>query len=247
MNSPRPRFFLMLTLIAAATVTCLAQTRVDPISMLRSSGATANQLLVANGAGGFAYQNVSSLLTAGTGTSISSSGVITNNAPDQIVSFDANGIVTITGSYPNFSISAVEADGSITNEKITSFSRSGSNLRITEGSSNIDLALSTLISANAGNALSLSSGQFFVAQSAAVSSQRKPYVTSSAVAAGGTFTTTGLTLPASTNNFYVYLDGAMMDAKEGGTDTDWDYDRSGTSQLTWNRLVPSGSKILIVY
>lgn len=49
--------------------------------------------------------SVRQFLTAGTGISISG-GVVTNTAPDQTVALTAGTNITITGTYPNFTISA---------------------------------------------------------------------------------------------------------------------------------------------
>lgn len=57
--------------------------------------------------------------TAGTGISLtgtSSNMTITNTAPDQTVSITGAGISVVTGTYPNFTITSTEVDGSTTNE-----------------------------------------------------------------------------------------------------------------------------------
>ena len=58
-------------------------------------------------------------INSGTGISTSStSGIhtITNTAPDQIVSITGAGISNVTGTYPNFTVTSTEVDGSTTNE-----------------------------------------------------------------------------------------------------------------------------------
>lgn len=61
-------------------------------------------------------------ITAGTGISVSNGdGVsgnptITNSAPDQTVSITGAGISVATGTYPSFTITSTEVDGSTTNE-----------------------------------------------------------------------------------------------------------------------------------
>lgn len=42
--------------------------------------------------------------------------VITNSAPDQTVSITGAGINAVTGTYPNFTVTGTEADGSVSNE-----------------------------------------------------------------------------------------------------------------------------------
>lgn len=65
----------------------------------------------------------STIVTNGTGISVSESPAntftVTNTAPDQTVSITGAGITNITGTYPNFTATSTEVDGSTTNEKIT--------------------------------------------------------------------------------------------------------------------------------
>jgi hypothetical protein len=67
--------------------------------------------------------------SAGTGISYSA-GVITNTAPDQVVALSASGTTTITGTYPNFTISSADQyTGSVTSVGLTmpsAFAVSGS-------------------------------------------------------------------------------------------------------------------------
>lgn len=70
-------------------------------------------------------------VTAGTGISVSSATgnyTVTNNAPDQIVSISNGGGVSVTGSYPSFTLTAT--DQSVTNEiqRLDTFSLSGQTL-----------------------------------------------------------------------------------------------------------------------
>jgi len=58
-------------------------------------------------------------LTQGTGISLSgtaSNVTITNSAPDQVVSITGAGISNVTGTYPSFTVTSTEVDGSTTNE-----------------------------------------------------------------------------------------------------------------------------------
>ena len=58
-------------------------------------------------------------LIAGAGmtlTGADSSITVTNAAPDQTVVLTGAGINAVTGAYPNFTITAAEIDGSVTNE-----------------------------------------------------------------------------------------------------------------------------------
>jgi hypothetical protein len=80
--------------------------------------------------------------TAGTGISISGS-TISNSSPDQVVSLTGSGATSVTGTYPNFTISSTDnvndADASATNE-IQSLSLSGNNLSLSPGGSSVSLS-----------------------------------------------------------------------------------------------------------
>jgi hypothetical protein len=83
-----------------------------PVSVLNggtgnSAAPTNGQLLIGNGSG-FAL----SALTAGTGISITdATGSITlaNTAPDQTVIISGSGIINVTGTYPSFTVGAVQS------------------------------------------------------------------------------------------------------------------------------------------
>jgi hypothetical protein len=69
-------------------------------------------------------------ITAGTGISVangngvSGNPTITNSAPDQTVSIAGAGISVVTGTYPAFTVTSTEVDGSTTNE-VQTYSHSG--------------------------------------------------------------------------------------------------------------------------
>ena len=80
--------------------------------------------------------------SAGTGINISGSPItgagtltITNTAPDQTVSLTGAGINAVSGTYPSFTITGTEVDGSVTNE-IQDISTTGAagNISISSGS-----------------------------------------------------------------------------------------------------------------
>ena len=50
--------------------------------------------------------NVTSVLTGGTGISIASNGTITNDSPDQTVALTGAGGTSVSGTYPNFTITS---------------------------------------------------------------------------------------------------------------------------------------------
>jgi len=69
--------------------------------------------------------------TASDGISITGTE-ITNTAPDQVVSITGAGINAVTGTYPNFTVTGTEVDGSTTNE-LQTLSVAGNNLTISDG------------------------------------------------------------------------------------------------------------------
>lgn len=94
--------------------------------------------------------------TAGTGIGISS-GVVTNTAPDQVISISGVGI-TPSGTYPNFTLTA--ADQSATNELNTSVYVDAGSLKIDDAGGTISVPLSQFRSGvyNAGTGISINSG-----------------------------------------------------------------------------------------
>ena len=105
-------------------------------------------------------------VSAGTGISTSSSGgtvTVTNSAPDQTVAITGAGISAVTGTYPNFTITSTEVDGSTTNE-IQNLSLSGQSLGISSGTG---VTLPVVgVSAGTGISVSSSSGTVTVTNSA---------------------------------------------------------------------------------
>jgi hypothetical protein len=94
---------LLLFLFALPAVFAMAQsTKIDATVLLRASG-TNSRFLVTDGSGNVTWVQGSSLLTAGTGISISGN-TITNSAPDQTVSLTGAGATAVTGTYPSFTI-----------------------------------------------------------------------------------------------------------------------------------------------
>ena len=81
-------------------------------------------------------------LEASTGLSIGEAGntiTLTNTAPDQTVSLTGAGITAISGTYPNFTITSTEVDGSVTNE-IQDLSLTGNTLSLSGDATTVDLS-----------------------------------------------------------------------------------------------------------
>lgn len=169
-------------------------------------------------------------ITAGSGLTISETGnVITlaNSAPDQTVSITGAGINAVTGTYPNFTITGTEVDGSVTNEAQT-LSTSGTTSGI--------LTLSTAGGAGGGTATIAAGTGITVAQSAGTIT-----ITNSSPATAG-WLLDGNTIGSakrigSNDNFDVVVE-------TNGTDRMW-FDNGGavsigTTQSTAAQLVIKG-------
>lgn len=238
---------LLLLFCLAIGIAASAQTFGDPIAELRGTS-TADQIILSDGSGRLVWGDRNDLVSAGSGISISAAGVISNSAPDQPVSITATGRVTRTGDYPNFTINVpAEVDGSTTNEKISALSIVSSSLRVAEGGVNYDLALSQFISATSGNALTVTGGKLYAPTSGYVAPTKNFGRNTSAIAVGGNYTVTGASLPASSTAIDVYVDGRRMKPKESTGDTDWDFERTSSTVLKFNRAVVAQSLIEVVY
>ena len=94
---------LCILLFAFSAALATAQsTKIDATVLLRASG-TNSRFLVTDAGGNVIWAQGSSLLSAGTGISISGN-TITNSSPDQTVSLSGGGLTNITGTYPSFTV-----------------------------------------------------------------------------------------------------------------------------------------------
>ncbi len=101
--------------------------------------------------------------TAGTGLSISELGnviTLTNSSPDQTVALTGAGINAVTGTYPNFTITGTEVDGSITNEGSLTVNTGTATTSVinsnTSGSTDVTFTAGTGLSiSEAGNVITL--------------------------------------------------------------------------------------------
>ncbi len=246
-----------IAISAAGLITNMAPNVVQGLSVGTTGGEASVELSNGGGSAQFVGTGGISVSKNGSGQmEIDGSGVTSANNYITGLSFvgtagTSSRTATITRlGLPNLTgitIDVTDADASVTNEKITGFTLSSGSLRIAEGGANYDLALSALVSGSGGNALSVVGGQLYVAAQASVSTQEEDFLLATAIAQGGTLTTTGVTLPASSRAFYVYLDGRKVSGREDAGDTVWDYERTGTSTLSWNRPVSAGTTVTIVY
>jgi hypothetical protein len=113
-------------------------------SLTVGAGSGTTSTIVSNTSGSTAVT-----ISASTGLSISEAGstiTLTNSAPDQTVSITGAGINNVTGTYPNFTVTGTEVDGSVSNELQTvtntsnatthtlTLSNTGGSIQLVEGS-----------------------------------------------------------------------------------------------------------------
>lgn len=130
-------------------------------------------------------------VSAGTGISTSSTSgtvTVTNTAPDQTVAITGAGISAVTGTYPNFTITSTELDGSTTNE-IQDLSLSGQTLSLSSDPTTVTLPV-IAVSAGTGISTSISGGTVTVTNSAP---DQTVGITGTGITVGGTYPSFTLT------------------------------------------------------
>jgi hypothetical protein len=220
---------IILSIAFVATLLAAnAQQTLTAVSLLRPGAAST--FLITNGSGNVVYANAASILTAGTGISISGNQII-NTAPNQTVSLTGGGIVSISGTYPNFTISATEADGSTTNElqTITAGGTSSPTLTLSNTGGTITFA------ATGQASLSRSGNTITIDAASAVGSLS--FFKSVMASAGTTVSVTGFT-PTTTNSI-VIVDGTFMEWGSGN-----DVTVTG-STLTFSRTLEANMKVIV--
>lgn len=177
-------------------------------------------------------------LTASTGLSISEAGsviTLTNSSPDQTVGLTGAGITAITGTYPNFTITSTEVDGSVSNElqTVSAGDGTGSDRTITISNSGGTITLGQ----GSGISLTRSGNTITIAASASA-----PTITISRyeeVTASGTSTITVSGFTPLTTDTMVFVDGVHMDWGSGE-----DITVSG-SVITFSTALVIGQKVLV--
>ena len=83
--------------------------------------------------------NVVAALSAGTGISLSAGGVIANTAPDQTVALTGAGATSISGTYPNFTITSTDTDTDTTYTAGTGITLTGTEFSLTDTNAKLNL------------------------------------------------------------------------------------------------------------
>jgi len=97
--------------------------------------------------------SVVAALSGGSGISLSAAGVIDNTAPDQTVALTGAGATSISGTYPNFTISSVNT----TYSAGTGISLSGTTFSLTDTNAKLNLSGGTLTGALSGTTATFTS------------------------------------------------------------------------------------------
>jgi hypothetical protein len=205
-----------------------AQQTLTAVSLLRPGAAST--ILTTNGSGQVVWGNAASILTAGTGISISGNQII-NTAPNQTVALTGGGIVSISGTYPNFTVSATEVDGSTTNELQTIAAGGTTSPTVTLSNSG-----GTITFAATGLATLSRSGNTITIDAASVAGSLS-FFKSVMASAGTTVAVTGFT--PTTTNAIVFVDGTMMEWGSGN-----DVTVAGTT-LTFSRTLEANMKVVV--
>lgn len=225
---------LFISLLFISLISYGQSTKINPVTLLKPG--SNSTFLVTDGSGNVVWGNASSLLNAGTGITISGN-TITNSSPDQTVAVTGTGIVSVSGTYPNFNISATEVDGSVTNELQTLTRGGGANgtqvVNLSQSGGSVIFAPGNGISlTGTGSTLTITStatGKVFDFSAA----DYREVLTS----AKTTVATTGITLSAA--DCIVFQDGVKREYGSGN-----DYTFSG-SDVTFTYQLPVGTKVEI--
>jgi hypothetical protein len=224
------KFRILFSLIFLTMGLFAQTTLVNPSRLLKPGGNST--FLITNGSGAVTWSNAATLLVGGAGITISGN-TITNSSPDQTVSLTGATGITITGTYPNFTITP--ADASATNElqTVSAGDGSGSDRTITLSNSGGIITLAQ----GSGIGLSRSGNTITIAASASapvVTIQRFEDVPSANTT---TVTVSGFT-PLTTDTM-VFVDGVHMDWGSGEDIT------VAGSIITFSSAVLTGQKVIV--
>jgi hypothetical protein len=105
----------------------------NDLSDVSTAGITNGQAIIYNGTS-FVAGNAGETYTAGTGLSLDANNEFTNSAPDQTVALTGSGATSVTGTYPNFTISSTDTNTDTTYSAGNGISLSGTTFSVGAGS-----------------------------------------------------------------------------------------------------------------
>jgi hypothetical protein len=219
----KQNIFILFVMLLAGVSAFAQDTRINPAVMLRP-GAN-NTVLQTDASGNVGWVAKSTVYSAGTGITVSAAGVIANSAPDQTVVLISGTGISVTGTYPNFTVT-----------------NSAPNVMQTLGVTGTSTPVVTLsggggtvtFASGAGISLSNSGGTITVASTIAASTLTVTPFKQAISSNTTTVTVSGFTPGAAT---MVYLDGVHMEPGSGN-----DYTIAG-NVLTFTRTLLTGQKV----
>lgn len=221
---------LMLTMFSFAAPTLINLVQ-------RAKPGANNTMLQTNAAGDVEWAAKNSAFSAGTGITIGADGLITNIAPDEVVSFTNSGIATVTGTYPNFTVDATEQDGDAENEA-QDLTTSGTTTPVVTLSQVGTSGGGSFSFAATGGLVWSNVGGVFTIDGAALGTGTLTYSREITNLTANT-TTVSVTLIYDVNDTDVYVDGVLM---EDGASADFTH-AGGT--LTFSNTLLSGQKVTV--
>ena len=85
-------------------------------TVANTSNATSHTVTLSNSGGSVQLIEGTGIALSTGGTGLDGTLTVTNSSPDQTVSIAGAGISVVTGTYPSFTVTSTEVDGSVTNE-----------------------------------------------------------------------------------------------------------------------------------
>ena len=133
-----------------------------------TSDATSHTLTLSASGGSLQWIEGTGIGLSTGGTSGAGTLTITNTAPDQVVSITGAGINVVTGTYPTFTVTGTEVDGSTTNEGSLTVGAGGANTSTinsnTSGSTNVTVSGSnTVLVTESGSTITVQADTSLVA------------------------------------------------------------------------------------
>ena len=206
----------------------------DTANVVSALTAGSNVTIASDGTISSTDTNTDTTYSAGSGISLSGT-TFSNSAPDQTVSLTGSGATSISGTYPNFTITSTDTnttytvgDGGLTQNNFTNALKS--KLDGIEASADVTDTANVVAALTAGSNVT-------IASDGTISSSNASSVTVNTYTANGSTSAFTLsTTPSSEDNLIVFVEGVYMNPN--------DFTLNGTT-LTLDAAPPSGRKIVV--